>query len=496
MPLRDSATLRLPILPVAWIACLTLCFAGVASAQARHPSIGSIEDLIRSHEYGEALDAINFGLRANPGDIQLLTLQGIVLSLEGKKPQALVLFQRVLKVSPQNPAALRGEAEILYESQDSRTIPVLKQILSADPRDQTANEMLGLLEAKQGDCRDANEHFLLNETTAGTHPESLKAYGYCLMETKQPGEAVPVFERLAALFPEETYPKYDLAVALLESKQNSEALKVLEPLIAADPPDPDVLSLASEAYEAAGDTPKAVALLRQAIVLNPQIPGYYVAFAAISLDHDSYQVGIDMINAGLARIPEDPSLYLSRGLLYAQLAQYDKAEADFHRADHLDARQSVSAYFSDLAEISRNNPEKALSDVRAQLKAHPDSASLHYLLAKLLWNRGGSAEEAVQAGNEALKLNPGMDEARDLLASIYLDQQKYDLAAIQCRLVLKESPSDQSAMYHLIIALRHSGATGQDEVPALVKQLSAIKQTSRQLEAERKTFKLVEQQSP
>ncbi|MGC2403842.1 MAG: tetratricopeptide repeat protein [Acidobacteriaceae bacterium] len=475
---------------------LGTCFALAVRAQGRQESGSSIEELIRAHDYTQALHAIESGLRESPADVRLLTLEGIVLSLQGSRPEALAAFDKALKLSPKNRAALRGEAEILYEAQDQRALPVLKQILSVDPKDQTANEMLAIVEVKQGDCRAANEHFLLSEPAPDSHPDSLKAYGYCLMQEKEPGAAVSVFERLAAIFPADSYPKYDLAVALLEARRNDEALKVLQPLLAANPSDPDILSLASEAYEAQGDTPKAVDLLRRAIVLNPAVPGYYVAFAAICLDHDSYDVGIDMINAGLAHIPDDPTLFLSRGLLYAQLAQFDKAEADFNHADQLDSKQSVSAYFNDLAEISKNNPEKALSDVRSQLKSHPDSASLHYLLAKLLRDQGGPTDEAIQAAREALKLKPNMVEARNLLAGIYIDSGKYDLATDQCRLALKDSPSDQTAMFHLIIALRHSGASAQNEVPGLVKQLSELKQSSRQLETERKTFKLVEQQSP
>lgn len=368
--------------------------------------------------------------------------------------------------------------------------------MSADPGDETAHEMLAVLEEKQGNCRAANEHFVLSENTTQTHPQSLEAYGYCLVQTKQPEKAVPVFERLAALLPEKTYPKYDIAVALIEAKQNEAALRILEPMLAVDQSDPDILSLASEAYEATGNTPKAVSLLRQAIVLKPATPSYYVAFARLCLDHDSFQVGIDMIDAGLTHVSNDPSLYISRGLLYAQLAQYDKAEADFNKADQLDSEQSLGSYFSDLAEISRNNPEKALSDVRSQLRAHPDSPSLHYLLAKLLWNRSGTTDEAIASAFQALKLKPDMVEARDLLASIYIQTEKYDLAMQQCRLALKDAPSDQSAMYHLIIALRHSGPDGQREIPTLVKQLSDLKQNARQLETEQKTFKLVEVKSP
>jgi tetratricopeptide (TPR) repeat protein len=257
-----------------------------------------------------------------------------------------------------------------------------------------------------------------------------------------------------------------------------------------------VLSLSSEAYEAVGNTPKAVALLRQAIVLSPATPGYYVAFAALCLDHDSFQVGIDMINAGLQHISDEPSLYISRGSLYAQLGQYDDAEADFKKAEELDSAQSLSSYFIDLTEIEKNNPDKALSDVRSQLKAHPDSPSLHYLLAKLLWAQGGVSDEAMNSLFTALKLKPDMVEARDLLTDMYIRSEKYNLAIEQCRLALKAAPNDQSAMYHLIIALRHSGPEGQREVLALVKQLSDLKQRARQLETEKKRFQLIEEKSP
>ena len=89
------------------------------------------------------------------------------------------------------------------------------------------------------------------------------------------------------------------------------------------------------------------------------------------------------IDARLSRIPNAASLYLSRGLLHAKEAEYDKAEADFARAGQLDATQSMSSYAADLAEMQKNNPREALSWVQQQLRAHPDSALLHFLLAKL-----------------------------------------------------------------------------------------------------------------
>ncbi len=96
---------------------------------------------------------------------------------------------------------------------------------------------------------------------------------------------------------------------------------------------------------------------------------------------------------------------------------------------------------------------------------------------------------------EALKLKPDLVEARDLLATMYTRSGHYDLAIEQCRLALQYAPSDQSAMYQLIIALRHTGQSGRsDEIQALVKRLSDLQQASLQQETDRKRYRLVEQQ--
>jgi tetratricopeptide (TPR) repeat protein len=486
--------------PIRRVVLFILGAALVAQGQTTKVSIASIESLIRSQEYDQALQLTKSALDETPNDFRLWTLEGIVLSIKGSNPDALIAFDRALSLSPAYVAALKGKVQLLYQSQDKRAIPLLEKILKADPKDETAHEMLAILQEKQGNCQAAVAHFVLSAEVITNHPSSLEEYGYCLQQTKQPQKAIPVFEQLAALLPQQTYPKYDLAVLLLETKQHDAALKVLEPLLASDQSDPDLLSLASEAYEAAADTPKAVSLLRQAIILSPDTPSYYSAFALLCLDHESFQVGIDMINAGMQRISDNSSLYISRGLLYAQLARYDEAEADFEMAERLDSAQSLSSYAMDLAELEKNNPDKALSEVRSQLKAHPDSALHHYLLAKLLEKSasgmpGRASSEAISSALTAVKIKPDFVEARDLLASMYFASGQYRLAIEQSQLALHYAPTDQSAMYHLIMALRHSGQSGErDKIQALVKRLSESQQASRQKDTDRKRFKLVEQQ--
>ena len=469
------------------------------AGKAPKTPIAVIESLIRAQRYDEALGAIKSDLQESPEDYRLWTVEGIALSLKGSRAEALTAFEKALHLSPTYTPAIKAEVQLLFQTEDKRAIPLLEKILKNDQHDVTAHEMLAVLERREGNCRTADEEFLLAADAIKAHSESLEAYGYCLVETKQPESAVPIFEQLVSLLPERTYPKYDLAVVLVATKQYDAAVKVIDPLLTDDQKDPDVLSLASQAYEALKNTPRAVALLRQAIVLSPTTANYYAAFASLCLDHDSFQVGVDMMNAGLQRIPNDPSLYISRGLLYVELAEFDKAEADFIRVEQLDSAHGLGSYAIDLTEVQRNNPEEALTRVRSQLKIHPDDPLLNFFLAQLLMTQtpdpgSDSFKEAMKSVMKTVKLKPDLAPPRDLLASMYMHAGQYSQAIDQCRVALQLAPSDETATYHLLMALKHTGQSG--ELPALTKRLAQLHRESLQQENERKSYRLVEASPP
>ena len=475
-------------------------FAFVLAAQGQNAkvSIASIESLIRSQQYDQALSTLKMALRSNPGDFKLWTLQGIRLGLQGSDIQAVAAFYHALRISPNYTPALQGEIQILYKSGDKRAIPLLERTLKSDPENTTAHEMLGALEKKAGNCKEAVSHFLRSKDVISSHPASLEAYGYCLTKLDRTAEAIPVFRQLIPLLPGQSYPSYDLALLLVSTHDNEEALKALEPLLTPDQNDPDILSLASKAYEATGKTPQAVALQRQAIVANPTDPTNYVLFAVLCLTHDSFQAGIEMLNAGLKRIPKASSLFLSRGVLYAQMAQWENAEADFKTAEELDSTQGIGAYAGDLSILQKNDPDKALVRVRAQLKVHPDSPLLHLLLAQFIMNQTPQPQtpafkEAMQETLFAVKSKPDLVEAHNQLANMYMSLGQYDRAIKECRIALQYDPANEAAMYHLIISLRHSGHN--DELPPLVKRLAELHKESLRHESERKSFRLVVEDS-
>jgi tetratricopeptide (TPR) repeat protein len=166
-----------------------------------------------------------------------------------------------------------------------------------------------------------------------------------------------------------------------------------------------------------------------------------VDFANLCLDHESYEVGVDMIDAGLNAEPKAAPLYVARGILYIQLAQYDKAEADFDKADVLDPRQSFGSAAEGLEVLQKNDPDRALASVREKLTRKPKDAFLLYSQSELLAQSGpepGSADfrEAVKSAEQAVLLNPSLGIVRDLLAKLYLQAGRNDEAVEQSRKAL------------------------------------------------------------
>ena len=76
------------------------------------------------------------------------------------------------------------------------------------------------------------------------------------------------------------------------------------------------------------------------------------------------------------------------------------------------------------------------------------------------------------------------------MGKLYLQGGKYSEAAAQCRKALEINPKDQTALYHLIQALRKTDK--KTEIPELLKRLALLRQQATKEEREQYRYKLVE----
>lgn len=451
---------------------------------------------LRTENYTEAKRLSDIQLQRFPQDARLWTLNGLALVRLGNSVHALASFKRALQISPNYLAALEGAAEIEYKNGDQSAVPLLQQIVSLHPGDKTSHAMLAGLAFKRGNCATAVEEFGRSEPLIHSQVSALSEYGSCLAKLSKPGQAIPIFKRIAELRNDDERALYNLAVVQSLARRYTEVIQTLSPLEKARTTDPDALDLLAEAYEANADTPRSVEVLRRAISANPDNPRYYVHFADLCMAHASYKVGIDMLNVGLKRLPDSAALYTARGVLYIQLGQYDKSESDFASAEQLDSNASMGMAALGMAALQQNNLQKAEATIRDRLGKQPDDAFLQYLLAETLARRGAAAgtpefTQALKAARKAIQLQPNLSLARDVLSRLYLQEGNVSGAIEQSRLAVRADPDDQTALYHLILALRKAGK--KEEVTELTKQFAELRERVRRKEANERRYALVEQ---
>lgn len=483
-----------------YLLLLVLFLSIGAPGQTINQSVQSITSALRDHEFAKALQLLQPAIQSYPNNPQLWMFEGLAHAGEGDSKAALASYRHAIRLSPDYLPALEGAAQIEYETGSADAIPLLEHILKLRPDEATSHAMLAVMAEKSGDCKTAIEHYAASGSLLDSQPEAIQGYGVCLLKLNQTDKAIQVFQQLIAIQLDDPRVRRGLAAVQLSAGKSSDAIETLRPLLDAGP-DVSTMRLAASAYEANKDTPSAVKMLRDAILKDPKEIGLYVDFAEIAMDHQSFEAGVEMINAGLKLQPNAAPLYMARGVLYVQLAQYEKAEADFEKADRLDPKQSMSAAAQSMLaeEENQSDPDRALATVRAKLAKQPADAFLWYLQAAILSQKSaepGSPEfqQGLDSAKRAVTLQPSLVAAHNVLSKYYLDSGQNALAAKECRLVLEKDPSDQSALYHLVIALRKTG--DQKDIPDLLKRLAKARQDATRQEGERNRYKLVVERSP
>jgi tetratricopeptide (TPR) repeat protein len=479
------------------LAVVLVAWHSSAFSQTKDGAIEPIRAALQAGEFDKAAELSRSALRESPNDAQLWTLQGIALVSNGNSKEALPAFQRALKIAPNDIAALAGAAQIEYQAGTPTAVPLLNRLLQLRPADPTAHAMLAVLEYRQGNCAAAVPHFNKAGELLDSQIDALHAYATCLVRLKRLDDAAKIFQRTVAAHPGDRQERDLLASIQLMGHQPADALVTLQPILEAADPDANTLELASRAYEDKGDTPQAVSTLRQALLLEPRNVSLYLDFANICFAHQSFQVGVDVITEGLLLQQNAEELYVARGVLYVQLAQYDKAEADFEEAYELNPNQSLSTAAQGLAAVQANDLDHALASIQTKLERKPNDPLLLYLQADVLSQKGADPgtpefQLALRSAKKAVALQPTLGAARGVLAKLYMQTGQYQEAIDQCRKALNSDPKDQTALYRLIQALRKTGQ--KDETPELLKRLAQLREQASQDERERNRYKLIEDQ--
>jgi choline-sulfatase len=233
---------------------------------------------------------------------------------------------------------LNQASQAIFARRFDEALPVLRDVLQADPRNAYARQLLG------------NVYFERNET-----PKALEQY-----------------RELATLVPTSTLAHHWMAMCFLRLGQPDRALVESEAALALDPRYCDARILRSTVFAARGDYDAAIAELRAAIETDPAKPKIRLDLAKVLIDAGRGTEARAEYESLLLQDPNNEPALADLGALDAKEGKLDQASAALDRAlaidpDDLAARLNLA--------IVRERQGKTAEAVEAYQRVRDDRAS-------------------------------------------------------------------------------------------------------------------------
>ena len=436
------------------------------------------------------LDQADAVLKRDPSNPRLWAARGVVLSELGRDHEAIDSFEKSLSISPKYVAALEGASEAAYRSKDKRTIDYLRRLLQLEPGNSVANGMMAAIEFENRHCGEAIKHFEKASTLVKSNTAALSQWGECLLMMQQPGAASEKLSESLKLAGQDQRIAYELALALHLNSRDKEALSIALQLRQ----DAPVMNLLGAIFAAQDRTADAIVAFRRAIELEPRKVENYIDLASLCLDHQSFDLAADVVNAGIANNPDSAELYTLRGAISAQTSDNDRSAADFEHANRIKPDQSYADVGLSLLLRQENQIDEAIAVVRGRIRRSPDDPTLNFLLADLLMRKpdapgGDTRKEARQLLQKVIASKPAMAKAHSALGKLLLEAGDAQGAAKELKAALDLDPNDRVALNQYTLALRRLDR--REEANRVAQKLRAVLDADRRAEVEKNKVKLV-----
>ena len=448
------------------------------------------QDQQSNAEAQKLLEQIELGLKQQPSNPRLLAARGLALERLNRDRDALQSFEKSLAISPKFLIALEGAAEITYRTHDPKTTDYLSRILQQDPQNAAAHGMAGALAFEEHDCPAANRHFAAAEPALNDNPLALAQWGECLLAEDEAHLATKQLGQSLRLRPQDKTVSYNLALALHLDHHDEEALEITKTLAA----DSDVLNLVGSIYAGQDKVADAIAAFRKATELDPKNEQNYIDLASLCLDHQSFDIAADIVNVGIANIPDSAALYTLRGAIAAQTSNMEQSAADFERANRLKPDASYGDVGLSLLLGQQSQLDEAIAVIRSRLERAPNDAKLNFLLADLLMRKSGDAQESGQDEArrllmKAVRLQPDFAKAHAALGKLLLKSGQVDAAIVELKVALEKEPNDRVALNQYVLALTRLHRT--EEARAAAERLRDVLAEDRRAEVRKNRIRIV-----
>jgi tetratricopeptide (TPR) repeat protein len=372
------------------------------------------------------------------------------------------LCQSVSDAQQQADAHLRQAHLLLSENKPDAAIPEFRAVVALAPSNIDARGNLGVLLFFQGNYKEAIPE--LREALR-LKPDLWKIQALLGMGERRTGDTVTARADLEKSFPEllEKKVRIEAGLELIELYSATEDLDKASATIGVlrglDPENQEILyaayrihtDLAREAilslslvapksalmyqimaHEAArrGDTTAAIREYREALKINPKLPGLHFELAemlhSLPLTAETSAQAKSEYEAALAQNPFDEKTDLRLASMAEDGNDQKKAFELYSRAVELQPDDPEANYELGKVLAAMNQPEKAEKLLEHAIQMDPTNAVIHFRLSTV-YKRLGRSEDAKHEVEQYQKYKDLKEKLRDTYRELHLDPHKLDM---------------------------------------------------------------------
>lgn len=309
-------------------------------------------------------------------------------------------------------------------------------------------------------------------------PSSAEAYAHlAVLQARQDHykEAIPLYKKALAIDPNMPGMRLNLGLSQFKNGDMKDAILTFTPLLKSAPPNsPDVLRLSAligMAHYGLAEYPAAIPYLKTAAKADPANLGFRMALAQSCLGAKQYQCVLDTYREIIDLNAESAAADILAAEALDEMHNPDGAIEQFRAAIKANPKEPNAHFGLGYLLWTQTHFDKAASEFQAELENVPDHAQALAFLADCYIHLGKDAE-ALPLAEKAIQIDPNIDKAHADLGILYASAGRREDAVREFKEAIRLKPNESDTHWRLARLYQSMGQ--KEEAKAEFAKTSAL----------------------
>jgi len=437
--------------------------------------LGLIEQ--KDGNFKGAFGAFSKAIELNPELTAAHVEVGRLHLLSGAPDKALEKAQAALAKEPANPEALLLQGSVfMVQKKPKEAAAIFEGLLQKGDKKPEIFLALATAYSQTGSASQAEKAFADGLAAFPSFTALRLGLAQFYAERRQPSKAESELRKVIELEPDKAIHKFNLANFLWTEGRQAAAIDLIAATVAAEPANESICEMAARFYISKNQLFEAAKILDTGIGKNPGSFRLRILLADVFLNQNNPARAVEILEKCLTptRDPDDPGILQAKTALarvHLQLRQTAKAETYVGQVLEANPKSVEGHLVKGEIFLTKGDGQNAVAEFRTVVGEQPQFTPGYIRLAGAhALNR--EFDLAVQALQNALKLDPKSKEALQTLARVYAAKKDMPAAEEQLRRIVDNDPGDLAARASLgdFLAATKNSTPAEDAYRAIVQR--------------------------